>query len=405
MNILIVTSLYPGYKDEPKCTVPYVIHYFAKEWKKQGHDVKVINTKAKYPSIFNIFSKIKIKNHYKELYKYNNEGIMVYRVPITTYPRLGNFRTENKKNLEFIEKEFEQEKFCPDVIVEHMLTPALFMVDDLKKVYDTPVVLCIHKGDFLFLENKICFKKFEKISNYVDAYAFRNEGLKRDFTKKYNNFLKGKKSFIARSGIQSDEIIKYRKEICNNKEIKISVISSFIKRKNVDSIIDAIYKLKQNNYNVILNIMGTGEEELNLKKQVSDLELEDSINFMGEVSREEVMSKLEESDIFALISKDETLGMVYLEAMSKGCLTIGSRNEGIDGIIKDGENGFLCNAGDSEELYKIIEKIINMNNEERNIILNKSISTIKYFTEEDMSKEYLDYIEVIFNKIKKEKKQ
>ena len=55
-----------------------------------------------------------------------------------------------------------------------------------------------------------------------------------------------------------------------------------------------------------------------------------------------------------MISKEETFGLVYLEAMSMGCITIASKNEGMEGIIIDGENGFLCTAGDDDELASII---------------------------------------------------
>ena len=42
-----------------------------------------------------------------------------------------------------------------------------------------------------------------------------------------------------------------------------------------------------------------------------------------------------------MISQGEAFGLVYLEAMARGCITIASRGEGFDGIIKDGINGFL----------------------------------------------------------------
>lgn len=38
--------------------------------------------------------------------------------------------------------------------------------------------------------------------------------------------------------------------------------------------------------------------------------------------------------MFTLISDDETYGMVYIEAMLQGCLTIASRKGGFDGIMK-----------------------------------------------------------------------
>ena len=52
-----------------------------------------------------------------------------------------------------------------------------------------------------------------------------------------------------------------------------------------------------------------------------------------------------------MISKNEAFGLVYLEAMLAGCI-VASRN-GIDGIIIDGYNGFLCDM-----VIKGIEEVI-----------------------------------------------
>ncbi len=46
-------------------------------------------------------------------------------------------------------------------------------------------------------------------------------------------------------------------------------------------------------------------------------------------------------------SRNEAFGLVYFEAMARGCIIITSRKEGFDGIIQDGVNGFLFKASDS----------------------------------------------------------
>ena len=39
-----------------------------------------------------------------------------------------------------------------------------------------------------------------------------------------------------------------------------------------------------------------------------------------------------------MISEGETFSLVYLKAMAKRCFAVGSRNKGVDGIIKDREH-------------------------------------------------------------------
>ena len=97
-----------------------------------------------------------------------------------------------------------------------------------------------------------------------------------------------------------------------------------------------------------------------------------------------------QSDIFIMISKNETFGLVYLEAMATGCIPIASRDEGFDGIIRDGENGFLCEAGNVEELAKIIDKINLMSSNELQKISQKAIETAKRFTDKEVARRYIE---------------
>lgn len=49
-NILVLTSIYPA-DDIPKGWTP-VVHYFTKEWVKQGHRVLVVNYQARFPKLY-----------------------------------------------------------------------------------------------------------------------------------------------------------------------------------------------------------------------------------------------------------------------------------------------------------------------------------------------------------------
>ena len=99
-----------------------------------------------------------------------------------------------------------------------------------------------------------------------------------------------------------------------------------------------------------------------------------------------------------MISANETFGLVYLEAMSVGCITIASRNEGFDGIIKDGVNGFLCEAGNVNELQTIIDRIVEMTPEELQRISNNAIQTAQNMTDKIVAKQYIMNLENLINK-------
>jgi glycosyltransferase involved in cell wall biosynthesis len=126
-----------------------------------------------------------------------------------------------------------------------------------------------------------------------------------------------------------------------------------------------------------------------LTTKVKTLGLSDKVHFMGERAREEILSFLKLADIFIMVSAPETFGLVYLEAMAKGNIIIGCKNNGIDGIIVDRKNGFLVEARNVEHLVSCINNIYNSSPEEKGKILDEIEQTILNLTNESTAENYL----------------
>ena len=94
-------------------------------------------------------------------------------------------------------------------------------------------------------------------------------------------------------------------------------------------------------------------------------------------------------------SVEETLGLVYLEAMMNGCITVGTRGEGIDGIIEDGLNGFLVEPNSANCVYETLKKIIELSTLEAKKISKNATETGRRFNESDMAKSYLEEIKKV----------
>ena len=99
-----------------------------------------------------------------------------------------------------------------------------------------------------------------------------------------------------------------------------------------------------------------------------------------------------QSDVFALVSEKEVFGLVYLEAMLQGCIVIAAKGGGVDGIIIDGVNGFLCEQGNSKELSGIISKILRMTDAERKQISDNAAETATQYSDSQVAKMYLSNI-------------
>lgn len=112
---------------------------------------------------------------------------------------------------------------------------------------------------------------------------------------------------------------------------------------------------------VELTIVGEGENEQALRKQVYTLRLQDKIKFLKEVSNEALISIYQKSDLFILpsINEAEAFGVVQLEAMCNGLPVINTQLEsGVPFVSLDNFSGITVEPQNVESLRNAIEKII-----------------------------------------------
>jgi teichuronic acid biosynthesis glycosyltransferase TuaC len=116
-----------------------------------------------------------------------------------------------------------------------------------------------------------------------------------------------------------------------------------------------------------LEIIGEGSEGANLRAMVQELRLGERVRFAGRRSRRAVAAAMRQCALFALPSRYEGLGCVYLEAMSVGKPVIGCRGQGISEIIRHGSNGFLVGPDNERELTLAMAMLLRDENLRRNL--------------------------------------
>ena len=107
-----------------------------------------------------------------------------------------------------------------------------------------------------------------------------------------------------------------------------------------------------------LDIIGEGPEQPRLQKLADQLGIADKVNFRGRQNRRQVADAMRRATVFALPSRYEGLGCVYLEAMSAGKPVIACRGQGIEEVIEQGINGCLIGAGDLQELRDTLTQLL-----------------------------------------------
>ncbi len=176
----------------------------------------------------------------------------------------------------------------------------------------------------------------------------------------------------------------------NHEIFSYNALHKFIEEQD-DPLISSLFDIvKTKNFELV--IAGEGFERENLEKKVKLLGIQSNVIFTGKKTRDEVNSIMNEADCFVMVSETEAFGLVYLEAMGKGCITIGTKGQGIDGVIVNGENGFLCEAKNSDNLAEIFKHIYSLPPDKLLDISRNALETAKNMTDHKVAEKYINTV-------------
>ena len=152
----------------------------------------------------------------------------------------------------------------------------------------------------------------------------------------------------------------------------------FLRWKHPELPIKLAALLKKNGYVFYVDMYGAGIELEKTKELAEELQVSDVVNFKGNLPNEDIQKAMKEHDIFLFTSdKNEGWGAVSNEAMSNGCVLVGSHLIGsIPYLIKDGINGLVFESGNIESLFKKVIYLID-NPDKRKSMAKEGIMTIK----------------------------
>jgi glycosyltransferase involved in cell wall biosynthesis len=144
-------------------------------------------------------------------------------------------------------------------------------------------------------------------------------------------------------------------------------VGNLIPIKGHEALIRAVSSVATEFPDITLEIIGDGAERPRLQALTEELRIAGKVQFPGRRSRSEVADAMRGCTLFALPSRYEGLGCVYLEAMCAGKAVIGCREQGIAEIIRHGSNGFLVGPENEKELEIALGMLLRDEQRRRNI--------------------------------------
>ena len=285
-----------------------------------------------------------------------------------------------------------------DFIFAHTIFADGMLAYKLKKEYNIDYVVVVRNSDVNAYLKCLPQAKyyFKKIVSNAKNVIFISPMMKKDVENKINDkeFITKlrKKTKIIPNGIDNFWHTNTPNNVNNvNKKYKQTInliqVSKLDKNKNLFATIDIAEKLRNFGYNINLTILGSGDYEDKYKKYVSKKNLKEVVKFEGYIKEpKEIKRFYNNNDIFIMLSKTETFGLVYIEAMSQGLPVIFSKGTGIDGYFQKEEVGFGLDPNNPlENLEENMNKILN----NYETIAKRNIQLAKSFEWTEVSKKYL----------------
>ncbi len=255
--------------------------------------------------------------------------------------------------------------FKPKLIHAHFGVEGVYALN-LAKELNIPLITTFHGFDATITNKSLLLSKKPAWINY---FLFKKQLAKEgDLFICVSEFIRKK---VIEMGFPENKTITHYigidinsiqpKMIKKSKYKIILHVARLTEKKGTKYLIDAFATVYKYFKNVKLVIIGTGELEDALRKQVIKLGLNDKILFLGAQPHENVIEWMQKSDIFCLPSitansgDTEGLGMVFLEAGLCKLPVVATDSGGIPEVVLDSKTGYLVPERDSD---KLAEKLL-----------------------------------------------
>jgi len=225
-----------------------------------------------------------------------------------------------------------------------------------------PVVTTLHGTDITLVGKDASYEPVVTFSiNESDGVTSVSEDLKRET---YHSFkitrdIEVIPNFIDLEKFKKQKKDHFKKAICPNGEALLVHTSNFRKVKRVGDVINVFNNVHKEIPSKLLMI-GDGPERNHAETMSRDLEISDSVRFLGK--QEAVEEVLSVADLFLMPSEKESFGLAALEAMACEVPVISTNTGGLPELQIQGVTGYMSNVGDVEDMTRHALYVLDKNN-------------------------------------------
>jgi len=248
---------------------------------------------------------------------------------------------------------------APDLVHVHVAYPAGLFALYLKKRKKINYIITEHNTIYIHNDhNKYAPANFEKkMTPVIYKNAIKVHAVSKTLANSLEKLKLASDPIIIPNVVDTD-IFNY-KEKERGRNFRFIHVSSLIYQKNPEGMLEALSRVKSKRKDFIVKIIGPAKKELiNLAKKLS---LSDNVDFMDEISYEDVSKEINGSDAMIHFTRFETFGCVIAESLCCGAPVIVTDLDVTRELITDNVNGLFVTK---EDIQDLADKILLFMNKE-----------------------------------------
>lgn len=257
-----------------------------------------------------------------------------------------------------------------------------------KKIFGVPYVVWCLGSDIYIYGKKPIFKQITR-SILQNADCVFADGI--DLAQKTEQLFGGKCTFVPSA---SNALSKVPKGQRKSGITTLTFVGRLEKVKGPDILINSLVKIK-NLDKFIINIIGAGSLQKELKEKVVSEKLDKHVTFYGNVSDFQKISDIvRNSDWLIIPSRSDSIPLVFSESMKCGTPIIASSLPDLTYLVKTYKVGYLFRPGDFRQLAEIIVKLPSLKSDKKMFAINTKKAAADFSIKKSADKIF-SYIEKI----------
>lgn len=167
----------------------------------------------------------------------------------------------------------------------------------------------------------------------------------------------------------------YRPDLTPRDANRILFVGRLTTEKHIDVVLKALSQLDPA-LDVTFDVVGGGDQRAKLETLAQQLGVASRVTFHGHASEEDLRTLYSRASVFAIASIAELQSIATMEAMASGLPIVAANAVALPHLVHEGENGYLFEPGNADELAARLTDVLTAAPEERTRMQQASLDAV-----------------------------